>query len=77
MQSNKYTNVILTIIAIFLLLIVIRIYDVPESATAEQHGNEVIVTNELRVEITNPEAIAWAIETEKYRWRDGPPNPIE
>ena len=76
MQSNKYTNMILTVIAVFLLLIVNKIYNVPVSAYADplQPVQEVIVTNgnypyELRVEIVNVQDIAH----ELYLWRDGIP----
>ena len=67
MKSNNYTNMILTVIAIFLLLIVGKIYDVPESALADplRSGQDVFVTNS--------DDIAISIAMENYRWKDGVP----
>lgn len=67
MQSNNYTNLILTVIAIFLLLIVNRIYDVPVSALADP------LQIDQYVFVTNADDIALSIAMENYRWKDGVP----
>ena len=76
MNSNKYTNTVLTVIAVCLVMILIRLSG-PETAIADLQGEEtrVFVTNgdypyELRVEITNVLELAHEI----YLWKDGVPD---
>lgn len=70
MKSNIYTNVILTLIAIFLLMIVIKLADLPGTAVADvPPPNQSIWVDggHLYVTIDNADELA----RENYRKLDG------